>query len=82
MWRLWLATQNANPLRVAKLVNDVSCIAGLNTQVSHLEGNKVFESANHKLDLPPKDESSCYHHNCVNYNCRREHHLVNVGVPC
>ena len=28
----------------------------------------MFELANHKLDLPPRDESGCHHHNCVNYN--------------
>ena len=66
MLRLWLAAQNANPLRVAKLVDDVSCITGLNTRVSHLEGKKVFESANRKLDLSPEDESGCHRHNCVN----------------
>ena len=31
MLRLWLAAQNANPFRVAKLVDDVSSLVGLNT---------------------------------------------------
>ena len=66
--RLWLAGQNANPFRVAKLVDDVSSLVGLNTRFSHLEGKKVFELDNHKLDLLPRDESGCHRHNCVDYS--------------
>ena len=66
--RLRVAAQNANPSRVAKLVDDVSCVAGLNTRVPHLEGEKVFGSANRKLDLPPRDANDFHRHDCVNYS--------------
>ena len=66
--RLRIAARNTNPSRVAKVVDDVSCAAGLNTRVSHLEGEKVFGSAKQKLDLPPRDASDSHRHDCVNYN--------------
>ena len=66
--RLRVAAWIANPSRVAKVVEDVSCGAGLNTRVPHLEGEKVFGSAKRKLDLPPGDASDSHRHNRVNYS--------------
>ena len=66
--RLWLASQSANPLRVVKVVDDISSDAGLNTRVLHLEGEKVFGSTKHKLDLPQGDESDSHRHRRVTYN--------------
>ena len=66
--RLRVATRNANPSRVAKVVDDVSCATGLNTRVPHLEGEKVFESAKQKLDLPPGDARDSHQHDHVNYS--------------
>ena len=66
--RLRVAARIANPSRVAKAVDDVSCAASLNTRVPHLEGEKVFGSTKRKLDLPPGDASDSYWHDCVNYS--------------
>ena len=66
--RLRVAAQNANPSRVAKVVDDVSCAAGLNTRVPHLEGEKVFGSAKRKLNLLPGDASYSHRHDHVNYS--------------
>ena len=66
--RLRVAARIANPSRVAKAVEDVSCATDLNTRVPHLEGEKVFGSAKQKLDLPPGDASDSHWHDRVNYN--------------
>ena len=66
--RLWLAAWNANLSRVAKLVDDVSCAVDLNTRILHLEREKVFGSAKHKLDLPPGDAGDSHHYDRVNYS--------------
>ena len=66
--RLRVAARIANPSRVAKAVEDVSCAAGLNTRVPHLDGERVFGSAKQKLDLLPGDASNSHRHDRVNYN--------------
>ena len=66
--KLRLASQISNPSKIAKLVDDVSDVVGLNTCVPHLEGERVFGSAKQKLDLPPEDESDSHRHDCVNYS--------------
>ena len=49
-------------------MDDVSNVVGVNTRVPHLEGERVFESAKRKLDLPPRDETDSHRHDCVNYS--------------
>ena len=49
--KLRLTSQISNPSKIAKLVDDVSDVAGFNTRVPHLEGEQVFGSATRKLDL-------------------------------
>ena len=66
--RLRVAARIANPSRVAKAVEDVSCAVGLNTRVPHLEGEKVFGSAKRKLELPPGDASDSHRYDRVNYS--------------
>ena len=66
--RLRVAARNANPSRIVKVVDDVSCATSLNTRVPHLEGEKVFGSAKRKLDLPPGDASDSYRHDRINYS--------------
>ena len=66
--RLRLASWSADPLRVAKAVDDIFGVAGLNIQVPHLEGEKMFGSAKRKLNLPPRDESDSHHHDRINYS--------------
>ena len=68
MLKLWFASQSANPSRIAKLVDDISGVAGLNTHIPHLKGRKVFGSAKCKLDFPSGDENDSDHHDCVNYS--------------
>ena len=52
--KLRLASRISNPLKIAKLVDDVLDVAGLNIRIPHLEGERVFGSAKQKLDLPPR----------------------------
>ena len=65
--KLKLASRSGNPSRVARLVDEISSDAGINTQVPHLEGEKVFGSAKWKLDLPPRDDNNSHRHNRVNF---------------
>ena len=76
--KLRLASQISNPLKIAKLVDDVSDVAGLNTRVPHLEGERVFGSAKRKLDLPPGDETDSHRHDRVNYSVSK---LSKKGSP-
>ena len=66
--KLQLASQSRNPSRVAKAVDDISAVSGSNTQVPHLDGEKVFGSAKRKLDLPPGDDSDSHCHDRINYS--------------
>ena len=66
--KLRLASRMSNPSKIARLVDDVSVIAGVNTLVPHLEGERVFRSAKQKLDLPLGDETDSHRHDCVNYS--------------
>ena len=68
MLRLWLASESRNPLKVAKVVDDVSSVARLNTRVSHLQREKVFGSTKHKLHLSPRDESDSHRHDRINHS--------------
>ena len=68
MLRLRLASRSGNPSRVAKAVDDISVVSGSNTRVPHLDGEKVFGSAKHKLDLPPGDNSDSHRHDRINYS--------------
>ena len=63
-----LASCSGNPSKVAKLVDELSDDAGLNTRVPHLEGERVFGSAKRKLDLPPGDDGDSHRHNRVNFS--------------
>ena len=66
--KLRLASRSGNPSRVAKLVDELSDDAGLNTRVLHLEGERVFGSAKRKLDLPPRDDGDSHCHDRVNFS--------------
>ena len=66
--KLRLASHNGNPSRVAKLVDEISGDARLNTQLPHLEGERVFGFAKRKLDLPPGDDGNSHRHDRVNFN--------------
>ena len=66
--KLQLTSRISNPSKIAKLVNDVSDVAGANTRVPHLERKRFFGSAKRKLDLPPGDETNSHRHDCVNYS--------------
>ena len=78
MLKLQLASRISNPSKIAKLVDDVSDVAGLNTHVPHLEGERVFGSAKRKLDLPPGDKTDSHRHNRVNYSVSK---LSKKGSP-
>ena len=66
--KLRLASRSGNPSRVAKLVDELSDDAGLNTRVPHLEGERVFGFAKRKLDLPPGDDGDSHRHDRVNFS--------------
>ena len=68
----------SNPSKIARLVDDVSVVAGVNTRIPHLEGKRVFGSAKRKLDLPPGDETDSHRHDCVNYSVPK---LSKKGSP-
>ena len=76
--KLRLASQISNPSKIAKLVDDASDVVGVNTRISHLEGERVFGSAKRKLDLPPGDETDSHRHDCVNYSVPK---LSKKGSP-
>ena len=76
--KLLLASQISNPSKIAKLVDDVLDVAGLNTRVPHLEGKRVFGSTKQKLDLSPEDESDSHRHDRVNYSVPK---LSKKGSP-
>ena len=57
-----------NSRRMVKLLDHVAVEAGLNTRVPHLEGETIFGSAKHKLDLPPGDDNDSHRHDRVNYS--------------
>ena len=78
MLKLWLAFQISNSSKIAKLVDDVLDVAGVNTRVLHLEGERVFSSAKRKLDLPPGDETDSQRHDRVNYSIPK---LSKKGSP-
>ena len=65
--QLRLALRNGNSGHVVKLLEKVTAEVGMNTRISHLEGETIFGTAKRKLDLPPEDESDSHHHNQVNY---------------
>ena len=66
--KLRLASRSGNPSRVARLVDELSDDARLNTRVPHLEGERVFGSAKRKLDLPPGDDGDSHCHDRVNFS--------------
>ena len=76
--KLHLASRMSNPSKIARLVDDVSIVAGINTRVPHLEGERVFGSAKRKLDLPPGDETDSHRHDRVNYSVPK---LSKKGSP-
>ena len=76
--KLRLASRMSNPSKIARLVDDVLVVAGVNTRVPHLEGERVFGSAKRKLDLPPGDETDSHHHDRVNYSVPK---LSKKGSP-
>ena len=49
-------------------MDEISGDARLNTQILHLEGEKVFGSAKQKLDLPPRDDGNSHRHHRVNFS--------------
>ena len=76
--KLRLASRMSNPSKIARLVDDVSVVAGVNTRVPHLEGERVFGSAKRKLDLRPGDETNSHRHDRVNYSVPK---LSKKGSP-
>ena len=66
--KLRLASRSGNPSRVAKLVDELSDDAGLNTRLLHLEGERVFGSAKRKLDLPLGNDSDSHRHSHINFS--------------
>jgi hypothetical protein len=69
--RLRSATRSGDPSKIARVVGELSADAGLNSRVSHLEGERIFGFAKRKLDLPPGDESVSHRHDRVNFLCLR-----------
>ena len=76
--KLRLVSRSENPLKVARLVDEISSDVGVNTRVSHLEGEKVFGSANRKLDLPPRDDNNSHHHDHENFSVPK---LLKIASP-
>ena len=76
--KLRLTSQISNPSKIARLLDDVSVVAGVNTRVPHLEGERVFGLAKQKLDLPPGDETDSHRHDHVNYSVPK---LSKKGSP-
>ena len=66
--KLRLASRSGNPLRVAKLVDEILDDTWLNTRLPHLEGERMFGSSKRKLDLPLGDDGDSYRHDRVNFN--------------
>ena len=66
--KLRLGSQSGNPSRVARFVDEISNDARINTQVPHLEREKVFGSPKRKLDFPPRDDGNSHCHDCINFN--------------
>jgi hypothetical protein len=65
--KLRSATRFGDPKQIAQAVSDLSSDAGLNSRISHLEGESIFGSAKRKLDLPPGDDSDSHRHDRVNF---------------
>jgi hypothetical protein len=54
--KLRSATHSGDPKRIAQAISDLSFDVGLNSRVSYLEGQSIFESMKWKLDLLPGDD--------------------------
>ena len=63
-------------------MDEISSDARLNIKILHLEGEKVFGSSKHKLDLPSGNERDSYHHDCVNYNVPKLSKEVSPSQCC
>ena len=56
-----------NLAKLAKAMNATSTNARLNSRVSHLEGENLFELVKMTLDLVTRDELNSHWYDCVNF---------------
>jgi hypothetical protein len=66
--KLKVARRSGDPKKIEEALSQLPGVEVATTRIPHLEGEEIFGSTKHKLDLPPGDDGDSYRPDKANFS--------------